>query len=297
MIFHSPAKLNLYLHIKQKYQDGFHEIDSLFVRINLYDEITISDAPGPDIKRNGDLSYLKKDDLCYKAALALKQKSDCNFGCSVTLKKRIPIGAGLGGGSSNAATVLKGLNKLWNLRYTMEDLKIIGKELGADVPFFIEEANCFGTGIGENLIAINDSEFLPKYYVILTPNIKVSTALIFENFQLTKQHLIRPKISEAEKVEILSLQKPFFTFGCNDLESTVVNLFPEISRYLLNMKNIAEKSGIPVESCRMSGSGSTIFCGLPTKESALSFKNMLCSSLKKDLGEKKLAIHVSELFN
>jgi len=81
------------------------------------------------------------------------------------------------------------------------------------------------------------------------------------------------------------------------LESTVVNLFPEISRYLLNMKNIAEKSGIPVESCRMSGSGSTIFCGLPTKESALSFKNMLCSSLKKDLGEKKLAIHVSELFN
>ena len=297
MILQSPAKLNLYLHIKQKYQDGFHEIDSLFVRINLYDEITLSDALGPDIKRNGDLSYLKEDDLCYKAALALKQKSDCKFGCSVTLKKRIPIGAGLGGGSSNAATILKGLNKLWNLRYTKEDLKIIGKEIGADVPFFIEEANCFGTGIGENLIVIKDSEFLPKYYVILTPNIKISTALIFENFQLTRQHFIRPKISEKEKIEILSLQKPFFTFGCNDLESTVVSLFPEVSRYLLSMRNIAEKFGIPVESCRMSGSGSTIFCGLPTKESALSFKNMLCSSLKKDLGEKKLAIHVSELFN
>ena len=235
--------------------------------------------------------------MCYKAALALKQKSDCNFGCSVTLKKRIPIGAGLGGGSSNAATVLKGLNKLWNLRYTKEELKIIAKEIGADVPFFIEEANCFGTGIGENLIAISDSDFLPKYYVILTPNIKVSTALIFENFQLTKEHLIRPKISEKEKVEILSLQKPFFTFGCNDLESTVVSLFPEISRYLQSMKNIAEKFGIPVESCRMSGSGSTIFCGLPTKESALSFKNMLCNNFKKHLREKKLTIHVSELFN
>jgi len=297
LILHSPAKLNLYLHIKQKYQDGFHEIDSLFVRISLYDEITVSDAQGPDIKRSGDLSYLKKDDLCYKAALALKKKSGCNFGCSVTLKKRIPIGAGLGGGSSNAATVLKGLNKLWNLRYTKEDLKIIAKEIGADVPFFIEEANCFGTGIGENLIAISDSEFLPKYYVILTPNIKVSTALIFENFQLTKQHLIRPKITENEKIEILSLQKPFFTFGCNDLESTVVSLFPEINLYLQSMKKIAEKSGIPVESCRMSGSGSTIFCGLPTKESALSFRNMLCISLKKDLREKKLALHVSELFN
>ena len=296
MILYSPAKLNLYLHVKQKYQDGFHEIDSLFVRINLYDEITVSDAPGPDIKRDGDLSYLKKDDLCYKAALALKQKSDCNFGCSVTLKKRIPIGAGLGGGSSNAATVLKGLNKLWNLRYTKEDLKIIAKEIGADVPFFIEEANCFGTGIGENLIVIKGSEFLPKYYVILTPNVKVSTALIFEKFQLTKQHLIRPKISEREKVEILSLQKPFFTFGCNDLESTVVSLFPEIGRYLQSMKNIAEKSGIPAGSCRMSGSGSTIFCGLPTKERALSFKKILRDNFKKHASEKNLTIHVSGLF-
>ena len=296
MILHSPAKLNLYLHIKQKYQDGFHEIDSIFVRINLYDEITVSDAPGPDIKRNGDLRYLKKEDLCYKAALALKQKSGCNFGCSVTLKKRIPIGAGLGGGSSNAATVLKGLNKLWNLRYTKEDLKIIAKEIGADVPFFIEEANCFGTGIGQNLIVIKDSELLPKYYVILTPNVKVSTALIFENFQLTKQHLIRPKISEKEKVKILSLQKPFFTFGCNDLESTAVSLFPDIRRYLQSMKNIAEKSGIPAVSCRMSGSGSTIFCGLPTKERALSFKKILCDNFKKHVSEKKLTIYVSELF-
>ena len=228
---------------------------------------------------------------CSKAKIRLQFWVQCN------VKKKNTNWSRAGWGSSNAATVLKGLNKLWNLRYTKEDLKIIAKEIGADVPFFIEEANCFGTGIGENLIAISDSEFLPKYYVILTPNIKVSTALIFENFQLTKQHLIRPKISEKEKVEILSLQKPFFTFGCNDLESTVVSLFPEISRYLQSMKNIAEKSGIPVESCRMSGSGSTIFCGFPTKESALSFKNMLCNSLKKDLREKKLAIHVSELFN
>ena len=297
MIFHSPAKLNLYLHIKQKYQSGFHEIDSLFVRINLYDIITISDSPGPKIIRNGDLSYLKKDDLCYKAAIALKQKSDCNLGCSITVRKRIPTGAGLGGGSSNAATVLKGLNKLWNLRYTKEELKLIAKDIGADVPFFIEEANCFGTGIGENLIAISNSEFFPKYYVTLTPDIKISTALIFEKFQLTEEHLTRPKISEKEKVKILASQKPFFTFGCNDLESTVVSLFPEIRRYLQSMKNIAEKSGIPVESCRMSGSGSTIFCGLPTKESAFSFKNMLCNNFKKHLSEKKLIIHVSGLFN
>ena len=297
MILQSPAKLNLYLHIKQKYQSGFHEIDSLFVRINLCDVITISYSPEPNIIRNGDLSYLQTNDLCYKAAVALKQKSDCNLGCSITLRKRIPIGAGLGGGSSNAATVLKGLNKLWNLRYTKEELKLVAKDIGADVPFFIEEANCFGTGIGENLIAIGNYEFLPKYYVTLTPNIKISTALIFEQFQLTEEHFTRPKIGEKEKVEILSSQKLFFTFGCNDLEPTVVNLFPEISRYLQSMKNIAEKFGIPVESCRMSGSGSTIFCGLPTKESALSFKDMLCDNFKKHLSEKKLMIHVSGLFN
>ena len=169
MIFQSPAKLNLYLHIRQKYRNGFHEIDSLFVRINLYDVITISNSPGPNIIRTGDLSHLKKDDLCYKAAVALKQKSDCNLGCSLTLRKRIPIGAGLGGGSSNAATVLMGLNKLWNLRYTKEELKLVAKDIGADVPFFIEEANCFGKGIGENLIAISNSAVLPKYYVTLSP--------------------------------------------------------------------------------------------------------------------------------
>jgi len=297
LIFHSPAKLNLYLHIKQKYQNGFHEIDSLFVRINLYDIITIADSSGPNIIRNGDLSYLRKDDLCYKAAVALKQKSDCNLGCRVTLRKRIPIGAGLGGGSSNAATVLMGLNKLWNLRYTKEELKLVAKDIGADVPFFIEEANCFGTGIGENLIAISNSAVLPKYYVTLSPSIKISTALIFKQFQLTKKHSTRPNISEKEKAEILSSKKPFFTFGCNDLESTVVSLFPEISRYLQSMRNIAGKLGIPVESCRMSGSGSTIFCGLPTEESALNFKNTLCDNFKKHLSEKKLLIHVAELFN
>ena len=297
MIFHSPAKLNLYLHIKQKYQNGFHEIDSLFVTINLYDVIIISDSPGPNIIRNGDLSYLKKDDLCYKAAFSLKKKSGCNLGCNVTLRKKIPIGAGLGGGSSNAATVLKGLNKLWNLGYTKEELKLVAKEIGSDVPFFIEETNCFVGGIGENLIAIRDSEFLPKYYVTLTPNVKISTALIFKQFQLTKEHLTRPKISEKEKIKILSSQKPFLTFGCNDLQSTVVSLFPEISRYLQSMKNVARTFGIPVESCRMSGSGSTIFCGFPTKESALSFKEMLCDNFKKHLSEKKLVIHVSGLVN
>ena len=297
MIFHSPAKLNLYLHIKQKYQNGFHEIDSLFVRINLYDIITISDSPGPNIIRNGDLSFLKKNDLCYKAAIALQQRSGCNLGCSVTLRKKIPIGAGLGGGSSNAATVLKGLNKLWNLGYTKEELKLVAKEIGSDVPFFIEETNCFGAGIGEKLIAISNSEFLPKYYVTLTPNVKISTALVFEQFQLTKEHLTRPKISEKEKVKILSSQKPFFTFGCNDLQSTAVSLFPEISQYLQSMKNVAGTFGIPVESCRMSGSGSTIFCGFPTKEIALSFKEMLCENFKKHLSEKKLVIHVSGLVN
>ena len=133
--------------------------------------------------------------------------------------------------------------------------------------------------------------------MILTPNIKISTALIFEKFQITKEHLIRPKISEKEKIDILSHQKQFFTFGRNDLESTVVSLFPEICQYLQSMKNIAEKFGIPGESCRMSGSGSTIFCGLSTKKRALNFKNMLCANFKKNLKEKKLAIHISELFN
>ncbi len=297
MIFQSPAKINLYLHIKGKYQNNFHEIDSLFVRIDLHDDLDISCTQDPYIERFGDLSHLRKNDLCYRAAIALKEKSGCNLGCRLTLKKRIPIGAGLGGGSSNAATVLMGLNRLWELKYSKDELKFVGKQIGADVPFFIEQSNCFATGMGENLNAIKNEQFIPKFYVILTPNIKISTALVFKKFQLNKQHLTRPKMSVLSRAEMLSSQKPYFTFGCNDLESTVSYLFPMIKKYIREMKNVASMLGIPVECCRMSGSGSTLFCGFYTKEAAVTYTQKLCDHLKKSQIHEKPNVLISSLFH
>ena len=295
MIIKSPAKINLYLHIKGRYPSGFHEIDSLFVRINLCDDVEIVSTLGPDIEILGDLTYLKKENLCYKAASLLKQKSGCRLGCKLLLKKRVPIGAGLGGGSSNAAAVLIGLNKLWNLKYTKQELKIIGKQIGADVPFFIEEANCYARGIGEHLTVLENDNLLPKFFVTLTPDIKVSTSLIFKNFQLTTSCLMSSEITMAEK-DILKRQK-YFTFGRNDLETTAFRMFPEISEYMQEMKYIATILSVPVESCRMSGSGSTIFCGFPSEEIALKFNNALYKHLRTKQPKKMPLLLVSKLFN
>ena len=297
MILKSPAKINLYLHVLDKLSNGYHVIDSLFVRINLFDEVTISKTSGASIERHGDLSHLGDSDLCYKAALMLKKKSGYKYGCSISLKKKVPIGAGLGGGSSNAATVLIGLNKIWELGYKKDELKSMATQIGADVPFFIEEANCFATGIGDSLTVLENDELLPKYFVTITPDIQISTDFIYKNFKLGKKHLEKPPIRYTEKNKFLRTQKNYFTFGRNDLEATVINLFPKIAKYMAKIKFIASKLNIPVESCRISGSGATIFCGFATKEIALDFQSLLSEHLKRSEKEKEPVILISRLLS
>ena len=144
----SPAKINLYLKILKKRLDGFHEIDSAFQLIDLYDEIEIINIDSNEIKIICDPSIIKKEDnIVFKAVKALKEDYRIDKGVQISLKKNIPIGAGLGGGSSNAATVLLGLSKMWNLNISHQEMLKRGKNLGADVPFFINGENAFVSGL------------------------------------------------------------------------------------------------------------------------------------------------------
>ena len=189
ILIQSPAKLNLFLHVTSKLKNGYHSIESVFVPIDWYDSIEIENTNDSLITRDGDFVSGINDDLLYKAAKILKNyiytrvscasKKINEAGCKIVLKKNIPSGAGLGGGSSNAAKTLVVLNKMWNINLPLKELIQISKELGADVPFFLQNEPCFVSGIGENIVHLTEKEFLPNYFVVLVPKIKVSTRDIF----------------------------------------------------------------------------------------------------------------------
>ena len=179
--FKSPAKINLYLKILDKRLDGFHNLESAFQLIDLYDDIEIINLDSGEIKIRCEPPLIEtKDNIIFKAVNILKKDYKIDKGIQINLKKNIPIGAGLGGGSSNAATVLLGLNKIWGLNITHQELLDRGKDLGADVPFFINGENAFVSGIGDKL-ELKESERLK--YVLLYPNINISTKEMFTHYE------------------------------------------------------------------------------------------------------------------
>jgi len=179
--FKSPAKINLYLKILDKRLDGFHNLESAFQLIDLYDDIEIINLDSGEIKIRCEPPLIEmKDNIIFKAVNILKKDYKIDKGIQINLKKNIPIGAGLGGGSSNAATVLLGLNKIWDLNITHQELLDRGKDLGADVPFFINGENAFVSGIGDQL-ELKKSERLK--YVLLYPNINISTKEMFAHYE------------------------------------------------------------------------------------------------------------------
>ena len=179
--FKSPAKINLYLKILDKRLDGFHNLESAFQLIDLYDDIEIINLDSGEIQIRCEPPLIEtKDNIIFKAVNILKKDYKIDKGIQINLKKNIPIGAGLGGGSSNAATVLLGLNKIWGLNITHQELLDRGKDLGADVPFFINGENAFVSGIGDQL-ELKKSERLK--YVLLYPNINISTKEMFTHYE------------------------------------------------------------------------------------------------------------------
>ncbi len=247
----APAKLNLFLHVVGRREDGKHLLQSIFTLIDLCDEIDLIVRNDGVVSRTGDLQSAPEDDLCFRAAALLKEAAIARapeagrLGADIRVLKRIPAGAGMGGGSSDAATTLIGLNRLWALGLSRTQLAQLGLRLGADVPFFIWGKTGFVEGIGER---ISPFEIPAARYLIIWPGRSVSTAQIFGSASLTRN-------AESRRIAVFSdfirSRWPELP-GRNDLQPAAEALEPEISKGLAVLKRM----GL---SPRMTGSGSAVF--------------------------------------
>lgn len=241
----APAKLNLFLHVTGRRPDGKHLLQSAFVLINLCDTIDITLRDDDRIVRTGDVVGDIEKDLCVRAARALQSAAGMRLGAEIHLEKRIPSQAGMGGGSSDAATVLLALNRLWNLGLSRTELMRLGLTLGADVPFFLFGQNAWAEGIGDELrpISLPSSQFL-----VVWPGRGLSTAEIFSHPSLTRN-------TKSEKMEVFSdfvRHHGSPLFGHNDLQIVAERLEPRVSDALTRIR----QGGF---EARMTGSGSAVF--------------------------------------
>ncbi|MCM8773562.1 MAG: 4-(cytidine 5'-diphospho)-2-C-methyl-D-erythritol kinase [Candidatus Omnitrophica bacterium] len=247
----SPAKINLYLNIIGKYKDGFHKIESLVNRVSLFDELFISINKSNKINIFCNHKELENEDnLCFKAAKLIKERFNLPFGFNILLKKNIPIGAGLGGGSSNAAFTLKGIDKLLDLRVPQRELFKLGAILGSDVNFFLSDTSWgYIKGRGEKVTCLDLETKLN--YLVIYPNIKLSTKVVYQNTKvgLTKFiNRVNILIYLLKQRDLSLVEK--FCFNC--LEKKAFNL--DIN--LKSVKEFFERRGF---FCMMSGSGSAFF--------------------------------------
>ena len=277
MTYLSPAKINLFLHITSKRDDGYHNLQTIFQLLDFYDEIDFSLRDDGKINRiSGNEDILISNDLMIKSAKKLKQYRQTNCGVDIKIIKKIPTGAGLGGGSSNAATTLIALNKLWNLKLTNAELISIGKDIGADVPVFIEGRSSWAEGIGEILTPLN----LPEYfYLVVSINKQISTREIFSHKALTMSPLQR-KITDFSLVS-----NPH-----NDCLDAAIDLDSEIKDALMHLNSTRKH----VDEARMTGSGSCVFVAFENECDALIAKEELPS---KWVGFVAKAIDKSPLYN
>lgn len=181
----SPAKLNLFLYITGKRSDGYHELQTLFQFLDFGDELTLRCRQDGNITLTNPIDGVPEaQNLIYRAAKLLQHHTACTLGADLGIVKRLPMGGGVGGGSSNAATVLVGLNHLWQTGLSLEQLAEIGLTLGADVPIFVRGFSAFAEGVGEKLTPCNPPE---KWYVVLKPEVSISTAQLFQHPDLPRQ--------------------------------------------------------------------------------------------------------------
>lgn len=260
----APAKINLFLHVIGRRPDGYHLLQSAFELIDWADEIELELTQDGSLIRTGDLLGPVDHDLAVRAARVLQQtpqwQSAGRPGARIDVRKSIPAGAGLGGGSSDAATTLMGLNRLWGLGLDRDHLSQIGLGLGADVPFFLFGQAAFVEGVGERLAAYSAG---PRWLVVAVPSCHVATAKIFAAPELTRNS--KPlKIAGFAQ----AARRPVWDFGHNDLEPVTRARFPEVDQVLNWLSQAAASEEIAPVAVRMSGSGGAVFCTAPDRESA-----------------------------
>jgi 4-diphosphocytidyl-2-C-methyl-D-erythritol kinase len=242
----SPAKVNLRLEILRTREDGYHELRTVLQKISLSDTLSVSleKRKGISITTDHPDLPLGKTNLVYRAAQMILRKSEYKGGVHIDLSKKIPLGAGLGGGSSNAATTLKALNQILEIGLPTKELMKMGFGIGADVPFFLLEGAAVATGIGERLKKIELSDL---WFILINPNFEVSTRWAYQNFVLTKRHFhfnLQGFVKTPEGISCLLW---------NDLEAVVSQKFPQIQ----GMKKMLLSAG--ALGALMTGSGPTVF--------------------------------------
>lgn len=239
--FAAPAKLNLFLHVVGRRPDGYHLLQTAFRLLDRCDTLSFEPRDDGAITRSYVLEGVSEhDDLCIRAANLLKAESRVRAGASVALTKRLPSGGGLGGGSSDAATTLLALNRLWGLHWPRARLQELGLALGADVPFFVFGRSALAEGIGELLQPV---DLPPAWYLVIVPPAKVSTAEMFAAPELTC-HTKRIKLSDFSAGWVWESAR-------NDLQPVVCNRYPQVAAALEWLTQFA--------NARMSGSGSCVF--------------------------------------
>ncbi|MBU3608306.1 4-(cytidine 5'-diphospho)-2-C-methyl-D-erythritol kinase [Polynucleobacter nymphae] len=281
LVLRSPAKLNLFLHIVGRRADGYHLLQSVFQLIDWCDIVSLKAIPENEVRRINPIPGVPlEQDLVVRAAKLLKDF--CNFegGVEISLQKEIPMGAGLGGGSSDAASTLIGLNTLWNLKLDKESLASLGLQLGADVPFFIYGQNAFVEGIGEKIqgIELENSDFL-----VIFPQQGIATASIFQAPELTRNH--------AQITIDGFLASPWSDLS-NDCQAVAMRICPQVKQALDWIGH-----AVPGSEPRMSGSGSSVFTVLDPKTDTAKLENLLQTLPKGWVGRIVRGLNKNPAYN
>ena len=257
----APAKLNLFLQVTGRRPDGYHELQTAYVLTELADWLDFERRADGAIVRDGDLIGRVEDDLAVRAAHALRQACGTSLGATISVTKRIPAGSGLGGGSSDAATTLIALNRLWDLKLPRTELSAIGLQLGADIPFFLHGRDAFAEGIGEHLTTI---ELPAMWFAIVWPQVHVSTREIFSDTRLTRNSKVT-KIADFSAVAAMVANE---AAGNLDPPSSLVNDLEPVARHRYPVIDEAIKRLERFGAARMTGSGSAVFITARSREQA-----------------------------
>lgn len=260
MTLPAPAKLNLFLHITGRRSDGYHELQTVFQFIDFCDELTFTLTTTPEIRLQNNIAEIaQEDNLIYKAAAMLLPYQASTAGVEIAITKRIPMGGGLGGGSSDAATTLLALNQLWNCNLSQDQLASIGLKLGADVPVFIRGHAAWAEGVGDILVPVSPPE---HWYLVAVPNIHVSTAKIFSHKRLTR---------DTSKIKIAPAFEGNAQRYKNDCQAVVCEEHPEVQQAL----NLLMKFGNAI----MTGTGACVFSSFENEAQARIAQQQLPSNL------------------
>ncbi len=276
------AKINLGLRVLRKRDDGYHDIETIFHRIDLYDTITIERAATIQF-RSDDPSLPQGDDnLCVKAAKLLCAAAGTQHGARIRLSKRIPVGAGLGGGSSDASSTLRALVKLWNLAISDTELAEIALQLGSDVPYFLRHDSAYATGRGEKLKYFRLD--FPCWILVVYPDIHISTAWAYQQI-VPNEHSSELNLKES-LLEFYDKPDKLRSILRNDFESPVFNVYPELQ----SVKHAMEQAGAFV--AQLSGSGSALYALFQKQDGAEKAEHLLQSRYRTFLTPPSFRVDV-----